>query len=62
VALLEKSVADANGTRKTLPDASFTKSVAPWLGVTEHAAEQYGLLVAYYRANGLVQPASPPTK
>jgi len=26
----------------------------PWLGVLEHSAEHYGLLVAYYRANGLV--------
>ena len=62
VALLEKSIADANATLKTLPDASFAKSVEPWLGVTEHTAEHYGLLVAYYRANGLVPPASRPSK
>ena len=62
VTLLEKSIADANATLKTLPDASFTKSVEPWLSVTEHTAEHYGLLVAYYRANGLVPPASRPSK
>src|SRR5215472_8543959 len=62
VALLEKSIADANVTLKTLPDASFAKSVEPWLSVTEHTAEHYGLLVAYYRANGLVPPASRPSK
>ena len=62
VALLEKSIADANATLKTLPDASFSKSVEPWLGVTAHTAEHYGLLVAYYRANGLVPPASRPSK
>ena len=62
VALLEKSIADANATLKTLPDASFAKSVEPWLSVTEHTAEHYGLLVAYYRANSLVPPASRPSK
>lgn len=62
VALLEKSITDANATLKTLPDASFAKSVEPWLSVTEHSAEHYGLLVAYYRANGLVPPASRPKK
>jgi len=62
VALLEKSVAAANATLKTVPDASFAKSVEPWLEVTEHTAEHYGLLVAYYRANGLVPPASRPSK
>jgi hypothetical protein len=62
LALLEKSIADANATLKSLPDDSFTKSVEPWLGVTEHSAEHYGLLVAYYRANGLVPPESRPKK
>ncbi|SRR6266568_6767969 len=62
VALLEKSIADANATLKALPDASFAKGVEPWLSVTEHSAEHYGLLVAYYRANGLVPPASRPNK
>lgn len=62
VAVMEKSIADANATLKSLPDESFTKTVEPWLDVIEHSAEHYGLLVAYYRANGLVPPASRPKK
>jgi hypothetical protein len=62
VALLQKSIADADATLKSLPDDSFAKSVEPWLSVTEHSAEHYGLLVAYYRANGLVPPESRPKK
>ncbi len=62
VALLEKAIADSEATLKSLPDDAFAKSVEPWLGVTEHSAEHYGLLVAYYRANGLVPPASRPKK
>jgi hypothetical protein len=58
VALLEKSIADATATLKSRPSDSFQKSVEPWLSVTEHAGEHYGLLVAYYRANGMVPPAS----
>ena len=60
VALLEKSIADAEVTLDALPDNSFNRTVEPWMGVTEHSAEHYGLLVAYYRANGLVPPASRP--
>jgi hypothetical protein len=62
VALMEKSIADADATLKSLTDDTFTKTVEPWLGVTEHSAEHYGLLVAYYRANGLVPPESRPKK
>jgi DinB superfamily len=62
VALLEKSIADANATLENLRDDTFAKSVEPWLSVTEHSAEHYGLLVAYYRANGLVPPESRPKK
>jgi uncharacterized damage-inducible protein DinB len=60
VALMAKSVADADATLKSLSDEAVAKSVEPWLGVTEHTAEHYGLLIAYYRANGLVPPASRP--
>jgi hypothetical protein len=60
VALLQKSIADANTTLKTVPEASFAKNLQPWLSVLEHSAEHYGLLVAYYRANGIVPPASRP--
>jgi hypothetical protein len=62
VALLETSIADAEATAKSLPDSSFTKTVEPWDDVTEHSAEHYGLLVAYYRANGIVPPESRPRK
>lgn len=58
VALMEKSMADAEATLKNVPAAAFAKTVEPWMEVTEHSAEHYGLLVAYYRANGLVPPAS----
>ena len=62
VALLEKSIAEADATVKNLGDDSFAKTVEPWLSVTEHSAEHYGLLVAYYRANGLIPPESRPKK
>jgi len=58
VALLEKSIADATATLKSRPAESFQKSVEPWFSVAEHSGEHYGLLVAYYRANGMVPPAS----
>jgi hypothetical protein len=60
VALLQKSIADANTTLKSVPEDSFAKSLQPWLSVIEHSGEHYGLLVAYYRANGMVPPASRP--
>jgi hypothetical protein len=62
VAMFEKTMQDADATLKGLPDASFAKTVDPWFEVTEHSAEHYGLLVAYYRANGLVPPSSRPKK
>lgn len=58
VALLEKSIADATATLTSRPSGTFQKSVEPWLSVIEHSGEHYGLLVAYYRANGIVPPAS----
>ena len=62
VAMFEKTVNDANAVLKALPDSSFGKTVDPWVDVTEHSAEHYGLLVAYYRVNGMVPPASRPKK
>ncbi|HEY4901586.1 MAG TPA: DinB family protein [Terriglobales bacterium] len=62
VALLEKSFADSETVLKGLPDASFAKSVEPWLSVMQHSGEHYGLLVAYYRANGMTPPESRPKK
>jgi hypothetical protein len=62
VGLLQKSIADANATLKSVPEDSFAKNLQPWLSVLEHSGEHYGLLVAYYRANGMVPPASRPKK
>jgi hypothetical protein len=62
VAMFEKTVNDANAALQALSDTSFAKTVDPWVDVTEHSAEHYGLLVAYYRANGIVPPASRPKK
>lgn len=60
VALLEKSITDANTTLLNVQATVFAKTVEPWVAVLEHSAEHYGLLVAYYRANGLVPPESRP--
>ena len=60
VALLQKTIADSTATLKSVPEESFAKDVNPWLSVIEHSGEHYGLLVAYYRANGMVPPASRP--
>ena len=62
VAMFEKTVNDANAALQVLSDSSFVKTVDPWVDVAEHSAEHYGLLVAYYRANGIVPPASRPKK
>ncbi len=55
VALFEKSVADADAGMKASPEGP-QKTFEPYLSVMEHDAEHYGLLVGYYRANGLVPP------
>lgn len=60
VSLLKKSIADADATLINLQAIAFAKTVEPWIAVLEHSAEHYGLLVAYYRANGLVPPESRP--
>jgi hypothetical protein len=60
VAMLEKAIADSETTLKSVPDDSLSRTIEPWMSVIEHSAEHYGLLVAYYRANGLVPPASRP--
>ena len=58
VAMFEKTASEANGVLKSWPGDKFSKTVEPWIDVMEHSAEHYGLLVAYYRANGMVPPAS----
>ena len=56
IALLEKSINDSTAVLNSIPAQHFSTTLAPWTGVIEHAAEHYGLLVAYYRLNGLVPP------
>ena len=61
VALLKQSIADANAALKANPEGPG-KNMQPFLAVLQHGSEHYGLLVAYYRANGLVPPESRPKK
>jgi hypothetical protein len=61
VAFLEKTIADANAALKENPEGP-KKNMEPFLSVLEHSAEHYGLLVAYFRANGIVPPESRPKK
>jgi len=58
VALLEKSFADSENAIKNIKDEALVADSEPWMNVMEHNAEHYGLLIAYYRANGIVPPAS----
>ena len=61
VELLKTSIAAANAAMKANPEGP-AKNLQPFLSVLQHASEHYGLLVAYYRANGLVPPESRPKK
>ena len=61
VALLKKSIEDASAAMKANPEGP-KKNMQPFLSVLQHSSEHYGLLVAYYRANGLVPPDSRPKK
>jgi hypothetical protein len=61
VALLEQSIQSSTATMKQNPEG-WQKSLDPFLSVIEHSAEHYGLLVAYYRANGMIPPQSRPKK
>lgn len=62
VAFLKKSVADGAAEIQKEGDAGVLKHLDFWIGYTEHMGEHYGLLVAYYRASGLVPPESRPKK
>jgi hypothetical protein len=61
VALLKNSIAQANAAMKANP-VGPANDLQPFLSVLQHASEHYGLLVAYYRANGLIPPESRPKK
>ncbi len=62
VAFLKKSVEDGAALIKSEGDAGVLKHLDLWIGYTEHMGEHYGLLVAYYRINGVVPPESRPKK
>jgi len=57
VALLQRWIGEANASLKQNPEG-VQGSLEPFLSVLQHSSEHYGLLVAYYRANGLVPPES----
>ncbi len=57
----QKSIADADQSLAKNPRGP-ANDLEPYLSVLQHASEHYGLLVAYYRANGLVPPDSRPKK
>jgi DinB superfamily len=62
VAYLKKSVEDGAALLQKEGDSEVVKHLSGWVGYTEHMGEHYGLLVAYYRANGVVPPESRPKK
>jgi uncharacterized damage-inducible protein DinB len=62
VAFLKTSVRDGAAEIKKEGDAGILKHLDLWIGYTEHMGEHYGLLVAYYRNNGIVPPESRPKK
>jgi uncharacterized damage-inducible protein DinB len=62
VDFLKKSVTDGEATIQQEGDAGVLKHLRGWVGYTEHMGEHYGLLVAYYRNNGVVPPESRPKK
>jgi uncharacterized damage-inducible protein DinB len=61
VAMFKKSMDEANAALAANPEGP-QKNMQPFLSVMQHSSEHYGLLVAYYRANGLVPPESRPKK
>jgi hypothetical protein len=61
VDMLKKSIASANAAMAANP-VGPNKDLEPFLSVLQHSSEHYGLLVAYYRANGLIPPESRPRK
>lgn len=62
VEFLKNSIADGAAEIKKEGDAGVLQHLDYWIGYIEHIGEHYGLLVAYYRINGVVPPASRPKK
>jgi hypothetical protein len=61
ISMFKKSMEEANAALAQNPEGP-QKNMQPFLSVMQHSSEHYGLLVAYYRANGLVPPESRPKK
>jgi hypothetical protein len=61
VAMFKKSIEEANTALAQNPEGPH-HNMQPFLSVLQHSSEHYGLLVAYYRANGLIPPESRPKK
>ena len=59
LALMQRWIREADNSLKKNPEGA-NGSLDPFLSVLQHSSEHYGLLVAYYRANGLVPPDSRP--
>lgn len=62
IAFLKKSIEDGVAEIHREGDAGVLQNLSDWIGYTEHMGEHYGLLVAYYRASGVVPPESRPKK
>ncbi|HKS80738.1 MAG TPA: DinB family protein [Candidatus Acidoferrales bacterium] len=62
IAFLKKSIEDGDAEIAREGDAGVVKNLSDWIGYTEHMGEHYGLLVVYYRLNGVVPPDSRPHK
>jgi len=58
VGVLKASLAEAAGELKQQPASPGARDVSLWTSFIAHSSEHYGQLVVYYRANGLVPPAS----
>lgn len=61
VTMFTQAMNEANAALAANPDGP-QHNLQPFMSVMQHSSEHYGLLVAYYRANGLVPPESRPKK
>lgn len=62
VGFFKKTISDGAAVIRQQGDAGTMKHLDDWVGYIEHMGEHYGLLVAYYRNNGVVPPDSRPKK
>ena len=62
VAALKSTFEDATAELRKESSAPAAKRARLWVTFIEHSGEHYGQLVVYYRLNGIVPPASRPSK